>query len=121
MRMREAEALLREVLTWLDTGEFDDGSEVSCPVNSIEPTGLSDRIRAALFADDAQPRQIAMLFGKPLPEASEEEVRRTIQHAHKTLMGMRIPDAKIEANWVDTIGSLQAELQRRELPIETLS
>lgn len=38
--------LLHEVFHWIDTAEFDDGSESNCPVSAIAPADLSERILA---------------------------------------------------------------------------
>lgn len=62
-------------------------------------------------------RSIVSLYGKPLGDASEEDVRRGLKVAQSALNDMRGFDPEIERNWVDTITSLNAELVRRGLPV----
>lgn len=54
-RLKEAEEACAEALHWIERGEFDDGSEQSCPVEAIVPRHVLDMLRAsAAAAKDAE-------------------------------------------------------------------
>jgi hypothetical protein len=59
-----------------------------------------------------------LLFGKPLEDASDDDVRRSLAHAKKCLMDMRYPDKQIEDGWLRMIGVMTGEMARRGLPLE---
>lgn len=48
--VEEMQTVLRDVSRWIDTAEFDDGSEQNCPVHAIAPFRLADRVRKAAYS-----------------------------------------------------------------------
>lgn len=53
LRLGEAREALAQTLVWIKDGEFDDGSEQNCPVETIVPHGLDDMIEACLSRAEA--------------------------------------------------------------------